>query len=325
MQINNSEFKKLMASSPKVYTVILTLNNYLDTYECVNSVLSSNFKITSIVIVDNGSQDDSIKKLLADFGNNSIIHFIFNNQNFGFAAGVNVGLRYSLEQSADYVLLLNNDTIIDKNCISYLISEISKDPSIAIAGPRIFYYSNPDKIWQGGGYFSYLRAGIIVPEKNRLVTEIDEKTKKVTFLTGCAMLIKSNIFEKIGFFDEDYFFYAEDVDFCLKAVKAGFTLGYVPCAKVWHKIGSIARDRTNAFFLYHIARSKIVLLRKNFSLLYFIYGFIIHLLFYTPFRVIQIIQGSRSWNAVLAWFKGTFSGIFFPFAKLKTDIDIYGK
>jgi GT2 family glycosyltransferase len=310
MQINNSQFKKLESSFPKIYSVILTFNNYTDTYECVNSVLSNNFKVTGIVIVDNGSHDNSTKKLLSVFGNNSTIHFILNNQNLGFAAGVNVGIRYALKQGADYILLLNNDTIIDKNCISYLISEISKSSSFAIAGPRIFYYNNPNKIWHGGGYFSYLKAGIVIPEKNKLSTNFDETAKTVTFLTGCAMLIKNSIFDKIGFFDEDYFFYGEDLDFCMRALRNGYTLLYVPKAKVWHKIESIAKDRTNPFYIYHLARSKILFLRKNFSSLYFLYGLLIHFLLYTPFRLLQIISGSCTWNAVLAWFDGTLSGVF---------------
>lgn len=312
MQINNREFKKSTASPPTIYVAILTLNNYIDTYECINSVLSSNFKITGIVIVDNGSQDDSTTRLRREFNNNSAVHFIFNKRNLGFAAGVNVGIRYALKQGADYILLLNNDTIVDKDCIQYLVTEILKDPTIAITGPRIFYHSNPTKIWQGGGYFSYLKAGIVVPEKNRLVTKIDEKIKKVAFLTGCAMLIKSDIFKKIGIFDENYFFYSEDLDFCIQVLRSGYTLLYIPNAKVWHKIESIARSRTTPFFIYHLARSKIVFLRKNFLLFYFIYGFIIHLLFYTPFRVIQIIQGSRSWKAVFAWFYGTWAGMNQP-------------
>ncbi|MBT9138509.1 MAG: N-acetylglucosaminyl-diphospho-decaprenol L-rhamnosyltransferase [Syntrophomonadaceae bacterium] len=294
---------------PNIQAIVLNWNNYIDTKECIESLQQSCLKLFGVVVVDNGSQDGSSERLQQDFSECSHIKFIRNESNYGFARGVNVGIRYALDQNAEYIFLLNNDAIVDKNCIGHLFAEVNKDPFVGIAGPRIFYYKDPQRIWQGGGYFSRIKTGVINPEKNKLAVEFSEETKYVTFLTGCAMLIKCEVFEKIKCFDEDYFFYNEDLDFCLRAMRAGFRLFYVPEAKVWHKIENIAKDRTTPFVLYHLAKGNILLLRKNFRTAYFLYGFLVHLLGYTPYRMMQIIRGSRSTAALLAWMKGTWAGL----------------
>jgi GT2 family glycosyltransferase len=216
--------------------------------------------------------------------------------------------------------LLNNDAVIDRQCIPVLVSTLEADATAGIAGPRIFYRADPDRIWQGCGYFSLIKTGVVNPEKNRLQTSLPEacpefnrrksrEVEKVGFLTGCAMLIRSRVFEKVGLFDEDFFFYDEDVDFCLRVTRAGFKLLYVSQAKSWHKIKNVAKDRTSPFVMYHLARSHLLVLRKNFSKAYFAYGLFVHLLLYTPYRMLQIVQGSQSLSAVKAWIKGTWDGI----------------
>jgi len=294
----------------KIFAVILNWDNYKDTAECIISLKKSSLKVSKIILVDNGSKDGSLEKLQKEYQMDQKVHIIQNEFNLGFAAGVNVGILFALEQRADYVFLLNNDAIIDANCIKYLISEADKDYYVGIVGPRIFYYKDPQRVWQGGGNFSFLKTGVINPEKDKLVVGCDEKVKKVTFLTGCALLIKREVFEKIGLFDENFFFYEEDLDFCLQASRAGFKLLYVPYAKAWHKIEAIAKGRTSPFVLYNLARSRVILLRKNFPWYYFLYGLSIHIFLYTPFRFLQIIRGSRNMKSLWAWLCGTGAGIF---------------
>lgn len=298
-----------------LYAIILNWNNYTDTRECIESLLRSSYSPTRIVLVDNGSSDGSIEQLQRDYTRDARVHIIRNKANYGFACGVNIGIRYALDQGAELVFLINNDATVDQNCIQVLIESVERDDDAGIAGPRIFYYADPERIWQGGGRFSLLKTGVVDYEKNKLAISCSEETREVTFLTGCAMLIKREVFEKIGLFDEDYFFYEEDVDFCLRAKRAGFKLLYVPKAKAWHKIKNIAKDRTSPFVLYHLARSRILNLRKNFSTPYFLYGLFIHLLLYTPFRFLQVIQGSRSLKSVWAWLRGTWSGLRHPLGR----------
>lgn len=299
-----------METYPKIFAIIVTLNNYDDTKDCLISLLDSDLRLAGIVVVDNGSTDGSIEKLKKHFFCVPNVHFIVNNRNLGFAKGVNIGLRFAASQNAHYIALLNNDVIIDKNCLKLLVEESHRRSSVGIAGPRIHYFKSPECIWHGGGYFNYLKAGVSIPEKNKKIKNetYGNKAKEVTFISGCVMLIKSSVFDKIGFFDEDYFLYEEDLDFCLRTLRAGFKILYVPYAKAWHKIDSVAKDRTSAFVLYHMARSRLLVLRKNFSLLYFFYGLFIHLFLYTPFRFWQILQGSKSLESIFAWLHGTWVG-----------------
>jgi GT2 family glycosyltransferase len=295
-----------------VYAIVLNWNNYSDTRECIESIRSSSYPIAQIVLVDNASSDSSMGQLRRDYAYDATLHIIQNEHNYGFARGMNVGIRYALAQDAEHVFLLNNDATVDRRCIETLVVSLEGDAAAGIAGPRIFYHADRDRIWQGSGYFSLIKTGVVNPEKNRLQTSSAggiQKIQKASFLTGCAMLIKSQVFEKVGLFDEDFFFYGEDVDFCLRVTRAGFELLYVPQAKSWHKIGNVARDRTSPFVMYHLARSRLLVLRKNFSKAYLAYGLFVHLLLYTPYRMLQILQGSRSFSAAKAWIGGTWDGI----------------
>lgn len=298
-----------------IFVVILTWNNYDDTWRSVTSVLSSSVDV-SVVVVDNGSSDGSIERLKAEFLGEARVRFIRTGRNLGFAGGVNVGIRFALANGARAVFLLNNDAIVDKECLKQLVDAAFSDPSIGIAGPRIFYWESSERIWQGGGHFCKAKTGVVVPEKNKRASECQAQTRYVTFLTGCAVLIKREVFEKIGLFDEAYFLYEEDVDFCLRASRSGFKLLYVPSASAWHKIGSVARERTSPSALYHMARSRILLLRKHFRGPYLWYGLLVHLLGYTPFRLFQALSGSRRPESAAAWVRGTFAGLLIARSKL---------
>jgi len=295
-----------------LYVVILSWNNYTDTRDCIESLKKSSYLPAQIVLVDNGSQDASIDSLQKDYGQDAQVHIIRNECNYGFARGVNVGIRYALNQGAEFIFLINNDAVVEKTCIERLYVAIEGAHRVGVAGPRIFYYKDPKRVWLGGGYFSRIKAGVIAPEKNKKVVDFNEEIREVTFLAGCAMLIKREVFQRIGFFDENFFLYEEDLDFCLRARREGFRLLYIPCAKVWHKIENIAKDRTSPFTLYHMARSRIINLRKNFSWPYFLYGFTIHLLFYTPFRFLQSFRGSSSLKSMGAWLHGTWAAVWQP-------------
>ncbi|MBU4510116.1 glycosyltransferase family 2 protein [bacterium] len=295
---------------PKIYAIILTLNNYSDTCDCIKSLIKSQFPLTSIVVVDNHSTDGSIQKLQKDFYLEDRVHFILNKNNLGFAKGANIGIHFSLKQGASYIFLINNDAIVDPLCTELLLKELNKNPSNGMAGPRIFYHKEPNKIWHSGGYFNRLKTGVIIPEKNKLNNEVDDKIIKVSFLTGCCMLIKREAFEKVGFFDESYFMYEEDVDFCFRTIKKGFNILYVPKAHVWHKISSTLKERTSSFVFYNMSRSRLIFLRKNFSFFYFLYACLIHFLIYTPYRIIQACRRQeKTWQSILAWMKGTKDGL----------------
>jgi GT2 family glycosyltransferase len=293
----------------QTHALILNWNNYDDVFEAIESLRASERRFARIWLVDNGSTDGSFERLSDRYAGVAEVSLHANGENFGFSRGVNVGIRLALDQGADAVLLVNNDAVLDAGCLGALEEEIEAESDAGMAAPRIFFHGTPQRVWQGGGYYRRWKSGPVTPDKNRLEPDLPSATLDVTFLTGCIVLIRRDVFEEVGFFSEDFYFYEEDVDFCLRASRAGFRLLYVPRARAWHKIEEVAKDRTSPFVLYHLARSRIVCLRRNFAAPYVMYGALVHLLLFTPFRMLQVARGSRSRAAVGAWFRGTWHGI----------------
>ena len=293
-----------------VFAVVLTWNNFKDAKECIESLLQSTLPSIEVIVVDNASQNQLVEMLKKFFGNVPRVHFIENPENYGFAKGMNIGIQEALRRGAEYIILMNDDAVVDERCIEILCATAAKDHSIGIVGPRILYYNDPKRIWHGGGYFSLLKSGPRVPEKNRLESVCSLNEYDVDFLTGCVLLIKRKVFEIIGLLDEDYFLYSEDVDFCLRAKKHGFRLVYVPRAKAWHKISPDYRDRISPLVMYHMARSRILFLKKNFPVWYFPYALAVHCLVYTPFRFLQALKSEQTGKSMWAWVRGTIDGIW---------------
>jgi GT2 family glycosyltransferase len=275
----------------RIFAVILHYKGRDLTYRCVLSLRGINKKDFSleIVLVDNCSPQP-VDKFKEEFKDLVVLK---NSQNLGFAEGNNVGIRYALKNGADWVLVLNNDTTIAPDLLIKLIKQGNLINQSGILGPKIYfapgfeYHKNRYKQNQRGKVFWY--AGGIIDWKNiycfhRGVDEVDkgqyDKIEETDFISGCAMMVKKEVFEKIGLFDSRYFLYLEDVDFCQRAKKAGFKIIYVPQGKVWHYNASssgvggplhdyfITRNRLLFGIKYAPARTKIALLKESLKLLF---------------------------------------------------------
>lgn len=295
-----------------VYAVIVAYNRIESTLRAIDSAIVS-YDELKLVLVDNSGNDNFFNTLKNKLEARHVgrILYIRNEQNVGFAKAVNQGIRLSLRKGADYVLLLNDDAYVDKNCIPSLIYALSNHEQSLLAGPTIFYEKHKDKVWSAGGYYNKLLGKISMPLKNKKVDPNilrQAEVREVGFLTGCVLVIKSKAFGKVGFFDEDFFFYNEDVDYCLRTAKSGFKMLWVPYAFAWHDI-DIIHGRTNSFAMYNIARSSITLGKKNFSTIYYIYYVLLRFLLHTPYRVYQIVVGRKNFNVILSWFKGIIDGM----------------
>ncbi len=232
-----------------VYVVTLNWNLRDDTIACVESVLAAGVAKEQVVIVDNGSTDDSVRAFAARFG--TTLPLICNEQNLGFAGGMNAGIQYALKQGAASVLLLNNDAVIDQTMVEVLLAtdEILDRPGIL--GPAIYYYDAPERLWRLGDLqYRWLPMPLTV----RSMPSIEPF--HVDYVTGCGMLVRREVFECIGLFDTRYFMYGEDADFCRRARDAGFTVWCVPQAKMWHKV-SLTAQRDKPFNRYHRALSQV--------------------------------------------------------------------
>ena len=245
---------------PKVFVVVLNWRRSTDTIDCVQSLLGTAYQRVEIVIVDNASGDGSVARLTAAF---SKIPVIENSENLGYAGGNNIGIRYALEHGADYVLLLNNDTIVDRNVVQDLVAAAESDGGVGIVGPKIYDYHEPETIWFAGAMIDWSTGEsphIGLGERDRGQYE---GRVEVDRLTGCAMMVRREVFERVGVLDPSFFLYYEDVDFCLRARSAGYQIVCARNAKVWHKVSSSTKaNRASALHRYYHTRNRLMLLRK---------------------------------------------------------------
>jgi GT2 family glycosyltransferase len=239
----------------KVSIVILNLNGYEDTRECLESIRHVRYANLEVILVDNGSSDESSKHLKSEFPE---VRLLMSQQNLGFGGGCNLGIEDALRHGADFVLLLNNDTIVDPDFLRILIETGETDPQIGILGPKIYYASDPKRIWFAGG-FVRLKSGRFGHFGQGRIDEDGHfaKMEETGWITGCALLIKSYVFQEIGFLDSELFAYSEDADFCLRARSAGYKCIFMPDAKVWHKI-SRTSGAQSPFALYLGTRNQLI-------------------------------------------------------------------
>lgn len=239
----------------KVGVVILNYKVKEKTLRCIRSVLKSDLEEKYIIVVDNNS-DDGIEKELEKME----VKFIQTGKNLGYSGGNNVGIKYALDMGCNYVFILNPDTVIEEKTLSLLQLSLKSSDDVGIVGPKIYFY-NSSKIWFAGGIFDEDN----VYGMHKGVNEVDkgqyEQRELTDFVTGAAIMVKSEVFEKIGFFDERFFLYYEDLDLCLRAKNVGFKTMYIPEAHVYHEnaqstgLGSSLQD-------YYITRNRMLLAKK---------------------------------------------------------------
>jgi hypothetical protein len=251
----------------------LNWNGWKDTIECLRSLEKLNYPNTlEIIVVDNASTDESIQKIKEELPNlKRKITLIENKNNLGFSGGNNVGINYAISHEALYVLLLNNDTVVDSNFLKGLVLVGEKDKTVGILAPKIYFFDDPKTIWYAGGNFNWI-FGSSHSRFGKIDSKKTEKTRKTQFITGCAMLVKSEVFKKVGLLDERFFLYYEDTDFSLMARKSGFKCVLVPSARIWHKIpleslkhklsGAAGKIGSPSVLYYHY-RNAMLLISKN--------------------------------------------------------------
>lgn len=240
----------------KIFIVILHFGNIAVTQKCIDSLSQHDADYEKIVLINN----DGAIMLSADQFNlpNRKLHIINNKKNVGFAAGVNIGIKYALGQKAEYIFLLNNDTIIAKDFLKKLVGVFQKEKHIGIIGPSITFQKAGKTVYDLGGSVNLL----IGRTHHEEVEEItDKRLHIVTYISGCCMLIRKEVFEKSGFLDERFFLYYEDVDFCLRAQKHGFLSAVLPEVTIYHEL-SKAAGKISAFSVYHQTKSGVLFGKK---------------------------------------------------------------
>ncbi|MCC4770983.1 glycosyltransferase [Methanosarcina sp. DH2] len=274
--------------------ILLNYNQPDMTIDCIEYLLKNkNYcKDFEIIVIDNGSKDNSVVKL-AEISSKHNLLFIDNKENLGFAEGNNVGIR---EARGEWVLLLNNDTVFKEEFISKMAKAAIDNPDAAAIGPKIYYYDSPSKIWYNGGkitkYYNFVDDQSVD----------NEDYKQVEWITGCALMVNKKAFEKIGLLDKDFFMYNEDVDWCIRARRAGLNLVYTPYAEIWH-IGSKTANESfkKSFQIYYGYRNKLFIVNKNTKGFEYIY-LIFVILSGICFRIIDSIAKGNFDSAKGYWF-----------------------
>ena len=239
----------------KIAVILVDYNGIEDTMECIDSIKESDcYNDITIVVVDNASKADEAEKIRRKYNDVVAIRSLDNG---GFSEGNNIGIRYALDNGAEYVVLLNNDTIVDKKMISTLMSRCQSD---VMAVPQMLYYDEPNKIWYGGGRIDYWTGNAKHDCMNQIDSPMTERT--VTFATGCCMMIKGTTLHKVGLLDESYFMYCEDTDFCIRLGQQAIKIKFVPTAKLWHKVSSSTGGSDSPFSTYYMTRNRLNCVKK---------------------------------------------------------------
>ncbi|MBI2195600.1 MAG: glycosyltransferase family 2 protein [Candidatus Levybacteria bacterium] len=254
-----------------VFVSIINFNGRENTFSCLaelDKIKIQDFSIT-VIVIDNASEEKF--DIGPNFLKNMPLVFIRNSENLGFAEGHNVGIRYALGRGADYVIILNNDTLLDKNFAREMVEAASKDSKVGIVGPKIYFakgfeyhkgrYEKEDLgkvFWYAGGQMDWKN----VIGHHRGVDEVDrgqyDNTFETDYVSGCCMLITRKTLEKVGTFDKKYFLYYEDNDLSQRARKHGFKIIYEPRAVIWHKNAGSAGGSGSSLQDYYITRNRML-------------------------------------------------------------------
>jgi GT2 family glycosyltransferase len=221
--------------------VAVVLLNYCgeeDTVECVRSLGEPSRSRLAVILVDNGSPDGSGDRLHRRFPE---IEYVQTGANLGYTGGNNAGIARALEMGCDYVLVLNNDTLVEPGAIDRLVETAESEKGVGAVGPKIVYAEDPDRAWFAGGVLDRIRAVGRHSTDDAGVPAGGTGARDVSFLTGCCILLPVHVIRRIGGFEESYFMYLEDAEFSVRLSVAGFRLIYEPRARIHHRVSLEAK------------------------------------------------------------------------------------
>lgn len=247
---------------PRVGIIIVNYNGADDTKGCLDSLSRIDYADYEIILVDNASSDASF--ILSEIHKNfPKVKILALPKNLGFAGGNNAGIKLALDNGARYVLLLNNDTIVAPDFLEKMVGVGESDKNIGFVGAKIYYFSDKNRVWFNGGEFSWTGGGKHIQNGKIDTNPVDTQIKDTSYITGCALLAKKEVIEKIGLLTEDYFMYYEDIDWSLRAQKAGYRTVVAPAAHIWHKISRSASKMGAPTIHYYHIRNALILTQKH--------------------------------------------------------------
>lgn len=294
--------KNEFSSYKSLWVVIVNWNQAQLTEACIDSFINQTNKIDfSLLIIDNGSIDHSSTYLRARFPE---INLVSLPTNIGFAAGYNYGMRIAYNAGAKHILIVNNDTVADDNLLENLVNG-SKEVGADLCTPVIYYMAKKEKIWSAGGKINPILCAPLFPHSR--CRKLPAKPIKRDFISGCVMLISRNVIETIGYFDENYYLYYEDLDYCFRAKQASLQSYLIPSSKIWHHVSASSEGSNSPEERYWMGYSSQRYFQKH------VKG--VKWLIVAPWQIIHVIKtwlslmGKRKIQSAHAFIKGTYDGI----------------
>jgi GT2 family glycosyltransferase len=251
-------------ASPAVAIVVLNWNGLADTLACLESLSDLRYANHRVIVVDNGSTDGSVAGLRRA-ASASPIELLEADRNLGYAGGNNLGIRRALDAHVDFVLVLNNDTVVHAALLDELLSAADRHPAAGCFAPWIFYFNDRDRLWFTRSEWSTGKDAFTAPGKGRLASEIAAEPTDTEYVCGAALFFRAEVARKIGLFDERFFLVYEDADWCFRARRAGFDCVTVPGARLWHKIGTSFGSEASPLRTYFSIRNKLLWAENNLS------------------------------------------------------------
>lgn len=261
----------------KVSVIVITYNGKHHLKECFDSLKKQTYKNFDAYLLDNASVDGSSDFIRENYPWMKVIQF---KTNYGFAEGYNRAIKMV---NTEYVALLNDDTRTDPKWLEELVKAIESDETLFAVGSKILFYDRPDIINHAGAKITIIGAGFDIGFGEKDSPEFNEQ-KYVGAVCGAGMLVRKEIFEEIGGFDEDYFAYFEDLDLCWRAWLYGYKTLYVPTSVVYHKFGGSWGKRDTPRRIYYCQRNRIIDILKNFEKKNVLLG----ILFSIPYEFVRI-------------------------------------
>jgi len=301
MENKTVDIKNTKIPSPSVYSIVLNYNNYTDTIDTIESVLSLEYDANSILLIENSSDKTIIRNIRTQFPDLATIE---NEKNLGYAGGNNIGIQKAIASGADYIFLLNNDVKLEKDVLKKCVSAMEKSPGCAACQPIIVTFEDEERIWSAGTqlYFGYPRLFL----KGTKLQKNGIKTSPFG-LVGCAILFRRSALQQIGFFDESLFLLHEETDWCIRAKQMNFSLLIISNAIVYHKI-STTIGMFSKIYLYYIGRNWLLVGKKNFSFFRYLYVLFTEFLIRFPYYLYHVIKKGQI-KMIKYYLQGILDGI----------------
>ncbi len=230
--------------SPSVYVILVNWNGREITLDCLASLQRVRYPAMRVLVVDNGSADDSVAAMHSGF---PAVEVLALGENRRFAGGNNAGMQKALEAGADFILLLNNDTIVDPDFLPPLLDRFQREERCGMVVPKIYYHHAPDTLWYAGGEISFWSGTM----RHRGIREVDhgqyDFATETDYATGCCILLSRDVVRRVGEMDESFYMYTEDADWSMRTRRAGYRILFEPRSHIWHKL-SVSTGGHLSFF-----------------------------------------------------------------------------